>query len=197
MGVSESEGERLHAVVVPDMEEFRRRGRLRFRRLSSSTLESLSKQLPSYYRILSFSIRHEPLPENRYPQAPAFRDSAAGDGPEDSSVRTGSRGGASSIQGRCGRRCGTACPAGKAGYGAARHFNEPGTGSGLRLAGSRGTSGSCRSSARSRIDEEKAARIYTLGELIDELKAASPESGRGRNWKEILNVPPDNALHQA
>jgi long-chain acyl-CoA synthetase len=47
-----------------------------------------------------------------------------------------------------------------------------------------------------RIDEEKAARIYTLGELIDELTAASPESGRGRNWKEILNVPPDNALHQ-
>ena len=44
-----------------------------------------------------------------------------------------------------------------------------------------------------RIDEEKAARIYTLGELIDELVAAGPESGRGRNWKEILNVPPDDA----
>jgi long-chain acyl-CoA synthetase len=47
-----------------------------------------------------------------------------------------------------------------------------------------------------RIDEEKASRIYTLGELIDELSAASPESGRGRNWKEILNVAPDDALHR-
>jgi long-chain acyl-CoA synthetase len=47
-----------------------------------------------------------------------------------------------------------------------------------------------------RVDEQKAARIFTLGELIDELVAAGPESGRGSNWKEILNVPPDNDLNQ-
>ena len=47
-----------------------------------------------------------------------------------------------------------------------------------------------------RIGKEKAARIFTLGELIDELTAASPESSRGRNWKEILSVPPGDDLNQ-
>jgi long-chain acyl-CoA synthetase len=47
-----------------------------------------------------------------------------------------------------------------------------------------------------RIDEEKASRIYTLGELLDELTAAAPESGRGKSWSEILNVPAEDDLHQ-
>jgi long-chain acyl-CoA synthetase len=59
---AESEGERLHAVVVPDMEEFRRRGLTSISESIQFALEDLSKQLPSYYRILSFSIRNEPLP---------------------------------------------------------------------------------------------------------------------------------------
>jgi long-chain acyl-CoA synthetase len=62
LGVSEAEGERLHAVVVPEMEEFRRRGQSTITENIQFDLENLSKQLPSYYRILSFSIRHDPLP---------------------------------------------------------------------------------------------------------------------------------------
>jgi long-chain acyl-CoA synthetase len=46
-----------------------------------------------------------------------------------------------------------------------------------------------------RIAEDRAARIFTLGELVDELAAASPESGRGGSWKEILDVPPGDDLH--
>ena len=63
MGLTEPEGERLHAVVVPDMEKFRERGLSSISETIQFDLESLSKQLPSYYRILSFSIRHEPFRE--------------------------------------------------------------------------------------------------------------------------------------
>jgi long-chain acyl-CoA synthetase len=62
IGVSEPDGERLHAIVVPDMDEFRRRGQSTIAENIQFDLESLSKQQPSYYRILSFSIRHDPLP---------------------------------------------------------------------------------------------------------------------------------------
>jgi long-chain acyl-CoA synthetase len=196
LGVSESEGERLHAVVVPDMEEFRRRGLSSISENVQFDLESLSKQLPSYYRILSFSIRHEPLPRTVTRKLQRFEIQRQEAEQNNSSVR---------------REAAAEHPRFKEGAGAVVaqlvRQAKPDTGPldvSMNLELDLGFDslarvellGLAEAQLGVRIDEEKAARIYTLGELVDELTAASPESGRGRNWKEILNVPPDNALHQ-
>src|SRR5438046_5768066 len=55
-------GEILHGIVVPDLDEFRRRGQTAITEMIRFEIENLSKQVPSYYRIHSLSIRNEPLP---------------------------------------------------------------------------------------------------------------------------------------
>ena len=52
----------LHAIVVPDMDEFRRRGQTAMTEMIRFDIENLSKQVPSYYRIHSLALRNEPLP---------------------------------------------------------------------------------------------------------------------------------------
>lgn len=196
IGVAEPEGERLHAVVVPDMEEFRTRGQSAIAENVQFDLETLSKQLPSYYRILSFSIRHEPLPRTVTRKLQRFEIQRQETERKSASVR---------------REAAVEHPRFKEGAGAAVaqlvRQAKPDVGPldvSMNLELDLGFDslarvellGLAEAQLGVRIDEEKAARIYTLGELIDELTAATPESGRGRNWTEILNVPPDNALHQ-
>lgn len=55
-------GEQLHAIVVPDLEEFRRRNQTSIFETVRFELENLARQLPSYQRVHSLSIRTEPLP---------------------------------------------------------------------------------------------------------------------------------------
>src|SRR5205814_1457538 len=66
IGTSEDAGspgaETLHAIVVPDMDEFRRRGQTAITEMIRFEIENLSKQVPSYYRLHSLSVRNEPLP---------------------------------------------------------------------------------------------------------------------------------------
>jgi long-chain acyl-CoA synthetase len=196
MGIAESEGERLHAVVVPDMEEFRKRGQSSIAENVQFDLESFSKQLPSYYRILSFSIRHEPLPRTVTRKLQRFEIQRQEMERKNASVR---------------REAAQEHPRFKEGAGlvVAQLVRQakPDTGPldvSMNLELDLGFDslarvellGLAEAQLGVRIDEEKASRIYTLGELIDELSAASPESGRGRNWKEILNVAPDDELHR-
>src|SRR5207249_10243365 len=51
----------LHAMVVPEMDEFRRRGQTAIMEMIRFDIENLSKQLPTYYRIHSLSVRNEPF----------------------------------------------------------------------------------------------------------------------------------------
>src|SRR5262249_50318983 len=45
------------------------------------------------------------------------------------------------------------------------------------------------------VEEAVAARIFTLGELVEALNASqSAESVRGRNWAEILKAAPEEEL---
>jgi long-chain acyl-CoA synthetase len=47
------------------------------------------------------------------------------------------------------------------------------------------------------IEESEAARIFTLGELIDALaRSQNAEAARGRNWGEILKSAPDDELRR-
>ena len=55
-------GERLHAVVVPDLDAARRRGYVNVREMIKWDLETLGAQLPAPQRLTSLEIRHEPLP---------------------------------------------------------------------------------------------------------------------------------------
>ena len=196
MGISSPEGERLHAVVVPDMEEFRRRGHTTIAENIQFDLETLSKQLPSYYHILSFSIRHDPLPRTVTRKLQRFEIQREENEKKNATIR---------------REAVDDHPRFKEGVGAvvANLVRQAKPDAGpldlsMNLELDLGFDslrrvellGLAEAQLGVRIDEEKAARIYTLGEFIEELVAAGPESGRGSNWKEILNVPPDNDLHQ-
>ena len=64
MGMPDSSGsgESLHAVVVPDLEEFRRRNQTAITEMIKYELDHRSKDLASYQRVLSLAVRNEPLP---------------------------------------------------------------------------------------------------------------------------------------
>ena len=183
-------GEKLHAVVVPDMEEFKRRGQTAMTEMIRFALENLSKQLPSYQRVLSFSIRNEPFPRTVTRKLKRFEI----------------------LEDELARRITVARPRQQVehrqftdGVGAvvAELVREAKPNAGpldvsmnieldlgfdsldrvelLGLAEARLGAG---------IDEKEAARIFTLGELIEALrKSQNLASGRGRNWKEILSRP--------
>ncbi len=55
-------GDKLHAVVVPDLEEFRRRNQTAITEMIKYELDNRSSDLASYQRVLSLSVRNEPLP---------------------------------------------------------------------------------------------------------------------------------------
>lgn len=55
----------LYAVIVPNMDVFRKEGRIHIEGSIRWDLENLSKELPPYKRIMGFSISNEPLPRTR------------------------------------------------------------------------------------------------------------------------------------
>ncbi|MGD8817690.1 MAG: AMP-binding protein [Acidobacteriota bacterium] len=55
-------GERLHAVVVPDLEAARRRGYVNVREMIMWELEGMGAKLPGPQRLTSLEMRAEPLP---------------------------------------------------------------------------------------------------------------------------------------
>ena len=73
-----SSGEVLHAIVVPDMDEFRRRGQTAIMEMIRFEIENLSKQVPSFYRIHSLSIQERAVSQNSHSQAEALRNSSGG-----------------------------------------------------------------------------------------------------------------------
>ncbi len=65
LGVSlpgEPSAERLHAIVVPDLEVMRERRIVNFREIIRFDIESLSLGLPHHKRVLSFDVWMEDLP---------------------------------------------------------------------------------------------------------------------------------------
>ena len=58
----EPASERLHALVVPDVDALQARGAVNVRELLRYELEGQSIHLPAHKRVLSFDVRLEPLP---------------------------------------------------------------------------------------------------------------------------------------
>src|SRR5213596_2570283 len=190
----------LHAMVVPEMDEFRRRGQTAIMEMIRFDIENLSKQLPTYYRIHSLSVRNEPFPRTVTRKLKRFE------------IQT------EELERRKMRADQPAQPAGedhprfkeKVGATVAKLVREtkPEVGSldpRMNIVLDLGYDSLSRVEllflAEARlgvhIAEHKAARIFTLGELMDAFEAASAaESAGGWTWKEILNVPPGDELNR-
>src|SRR3989454_727620 len=193
-------GEVLHAIVVPEMDEFRRRGQTAIMEMIRFDIENLSKQVPTYYRIHSLSVRNEPFARTVTRKLKRFE------------IQT------EELERRKMRADQPAQPAGedhprfkeKVGATVAKLVREtkpevgpldPRMNIELDLAYDSLSRVELLSLAEARlgvnIAEHKAARIFTLGELIDAFEAASAaESAGGWTWKEILNVPPGDELNR-
>src|SRR3989441_1372905 len=193
-------GEVLNAIVVPDMDEFRRRGQIAIREMIRFEIENLSKQVPSYYRIHSLSVRNEPFPRTVTRKLKRFeiqkeeserrksRAERSQEAPGEDHPRFGEKVGAVLAElireakpdvGRLDPAMNLELDLG---------FDSLGRVEVLGLAEAR---------LGLHIAEQQATRIFTLGELIDAFEAASvTDSVSGRSWQEILEVSPGDELHQ-
>ena len=194
-GPGEPEGEKLHAVVVPDMEEFKRRGQTSVGEMIRFELENLSKQLPSYQRILSVSFRQDPLPRTVTRKLKRFEIQKE----EIDRSRTPDRGqtvadhpvfesGAGAVVAELVREA-------KPGVGPLDVTTNLEMDLGFDSLTRVELLGLAEARLGTHVDEKESSRIFTLGELVEALTASqNVESARGRNWKEILNAAPDDEL---
>ena len=201
MGIAQNGGgpgnEVLHAIVVPDMEEFRRRGQTAITEMIRFEIENLSKKVPSFYRIHSIAVRNEPLPRTATRKLKRFeiqqeetdrrqsrqQPAAAGKRLDD---HPRFRQGAGAVIAQLVRESkADAAPLDPSmnieldlGYDSLARVEL------LGLAEAR---------LGVHIDEHEATQIFTLDELIKafETAAASKESV-ARSWKEILAAAPAN-----
>jgi len=193
---SEPAGEKLHAVIVPDMEEFKRRGQTGVMEIVRFELENLSKQLPPYQRITSISIRNEPFPRTVTRKLKRFEIQK-----EESERRTAK---AQPVVAADHSRFETGTGAVVAKL--VREAKKPAAGPldvstnleldlGFDSLARVELLGLAEAQLGAHIEEAAAARIFTLGELMDALEASqNAESKRGGNWKEILKAAPDEEL---
>jgi len=200
LGVSEAadarSGEKLHAVVVPDMDEFRKQGESSIMEVIRFEMESLSKSLPSYQHILSFSIRNEPLPRTVTRKLKRFEIEAE----EKQRRQPGETRAAEDhvrFRSGIGQTVATLVRSVKpeaVGLDPSMNFE-------LDLGFDSLAKVELLTEIESRtglhVESEEAARIYTLGELIDALEQKSGSVGTsGRGWKDILTLAPSDELNQ-
>src|SRR5262249_24379887 len=202
MGVSQNGSlgkEILHAIVVPDMEEFRRRGQTAIREMIRFEIENLSKQVPSFYRIHSIAVRNEPLPRTVTRKLKRFEIQQE----EDDSRQSNHQSALSA-----GKRIEEDYPdfregAGKVIAELVRESKpdagplDPSTNIELDLGYDSLARVELLGLAEARlgvhIDEQQATQIFTLGEMV---KAFETDAGSGnaigRSWREILAAAPEN-----
>ena len=198
LGMTEDGGSRdgvLHAIVVPDMDEFRRRGQTAMMEMIRFEIENLSKQVPSYYRIHSLAVRNEPLPRTVTRKLKRFEieqdeaqrrkakepktDAGTAEPREDHAV----------FQSRVGAVVAELVRESKSDAGAL----DPGMNIELDLGFDSLARvellGLVEARLGTHIDEHQASRIFTLGELITAFEQSSgSEVVVGRSWKEIIEA---------
>jgi long-chain acyl-CoA synthetase len=191
----------LHAIIVPDMDEFRRRGQTAIMEMIRFEIENLSKQVPSYYRLHSLSVRNEPLPRTVTRKLKRFeiREQETEHRHIKESQTAQSQSVTRSDHPRFGSRVGSVIaelvreskPETVALDPSMNIELDLGFDSLARVE----LLGLVETRLGTHIDEQQAAGIFTLGELIDafETASASPSEGAvGRSWKEIIEgVPVD------
>jgi long-chain acyl-CoA synthetase len=192
------EGETLHAIVVPDMDEFRRLGQTNIQEMIRFEIENLSRKLPSYYRIHSLTIRNEPLPRTVTRKLKRFeihkeesgrqqqRSEKAGTSPEkDHAVfQEGIGAAVARLIREAKPEAGPLDPA-------MTLELDLGFDSLSRVE----LFGQAENHLNTHIDEERAARIFTVGDLIEVLSSSKTgETTAAVGWKEKLALAPDDPL---
>jgi long-chain acyl-CoA synthetase len=191
------EGETLHAIVVPDMDEFRRLGQTNISEMIRFEIENLSKQLPSYYRIHSLSIRNEPLPRTVTRKLKRFEiqkeessrqneKPAASQGKDDPTFQEG----IGAVVARLVREA-------KPDAGALDPSMTLELDLGFDSLSRVELFGQAENQLNTHIDEERAARIFTLADFIEALSSSkATETTAGRSWNEMLEISPDDPLRK-
>ena len=197
IGISENgaaRGGALHAIVVPDMDEFKRRGQTAIMEMIRFEIENLSKQVPSFYRIHSLAVRNDPFPRTvtrklkRFEIQQEEEERKGKESKRETGVRTPEKDDPR-FQTRTGAVIAALVRESKPKV-AALNLNmnielDLGFDSLARVE----LLGLAEARLGMHIDEQQASRIYTLGELIDAFDAAAPsETMIGRSWKEIVET---------
>ncbi|PYS42472.1 MAG: hypothetical protein DMG14_03855 [Acidobacteria bacterium] len=194
-------GEMLHAIVVPDMDEFRRRGQTAIKEMIRFEIENLSKQVPSYYRVHSLSVRNEPLPRTVTRKLKRFeiqqeemeRRKAA----QETKTSTAPRQEDPRLRGRVGSVITELVREAKPDAGAFDPSMNLELDLGFDSLARVELLGLAEARLGTHVDEHQASRIFTLGELIAAFQAATvSESEVGRSWKEIIQRATPDQLRE-
>jgi long-chain acyl-CoA synthetase len=196
VGISENgtRGGTLHGIVVPDMEEFKRRGQTAIMEMIRFEIENLSKQVPSFYRIHSLAIRNEPFPrtvtrklkrfEIQQEEVQRKEKETKREAPSAAPAKEDPR-----FQSRTGAVIAELIRESKPKVGVLSLSMNIELDLGFDSLARVELLGLAEARLGAHIDEQQASRIYTLGELIDALEAAAPsETMIGRSWKEIVET---------
>jgi long-chain acyl-CoA synthetase len=186
----------LHAIVVPDMDEFKRRGQTAIMEMIRFEIENLSKQVPSYYRVHSLAIRNEPLQRTVTRKLKRFeiqqeeterRKKKKQDRREHGTQRQQED--HERFRSRAGKVIAALIRESKPEAGALDPSMNIELDLGFDSLGRVELLGLAEGRLGSHVDEHQASRIFTLGELIDAFEAASAsQTTTGGSWKEIIET---------
>lgn len=201
VGIADSEGrgERLHAVVVPDLQAARRLGYVNVREMIKWDLETMGTQLPGPQRLTSLEIRSEPLPRTPSQKIKRFvlqREIAERDVVDDTDVEAVANAQMSKSEGEAGD---TPAWAGEICNVIARYAHVTSVSLDDHLDLDLGLESLDRIEMLSELerirgvvlDDEMAGRIHTVRELIGALQDASPGDNNRLSFTEV----PDNWAH--
>ncbi len=190
-------GETVHAIIVPDLDEFRRRGQTAIMEMIRFEIENLSKRVPPYYRIHSLSVRNEPFPRTvtrklkrfEIQQEEAERRKAQPERPRGEDHPR--------FRERAGSVIAQLVRESRTDVGALDPSMNIELDLGFDSLARVELLGLAEAQLGTHIDEHDATRIFTLGELIDAFETASiSETSVGRSWKEILETAPAGSLNK-
>ncbi len=195
IGDAAGRGERLHAVVVPDLEAARRRGYVNVREMIKWDLETMGIKLPGPQRLTSLQIRSAPLPRTPTRKIKRFvlQEEIAERGVADDA---GAGVATPEVEG-------PELPAWADEVRAvvARYAQRPSVSPGDHLDLDLGLESLDRIELLSELerlrgvalDDEAGGRVHTVGELIEALRDARPAGGEGHdadqatgNWANVL-----------
>jgi long-chain acyl-CoA synthetase len=191
----------LHAIVVPDMDEFRQRGQTAIMEMIRFEIENLSRQVPSYYRIHSLAVRNEPLPRTVTRKLKRFEIQQEEE--ERRKAKKIERPAAVSedhplFRSRAGAAIAELVRESKTDV----QTLDPSMNIELDLGFDSLTRVELLGLAEARlgrhIDEHQASRIFTLGELIEAFEGSTAaEAPAGSSWKEIIETATAEQLPDA
>ena len=192
-------GDLLHAVVVPDLDEFRKRRETAIAEMIRYELDNRSKELASFMRVHSLSVRNEVLPRTLTRKLKRFEiyeeevsRSRAGGEPaargEDHDL----------LQSGMGRMVAEAIHAAKPDAGALSPEMNFDLDLGFDSLGRVELLAEIEGRAGAEVSEEKVNQIFTVGELVKALEAVDEVSvTEPRSWKKKLTAEGDEELaHQ-